>query len=135
MEEKLQQFINRNYRCRHTSAVETVSIKIKVFRDFPHISNYANPVFRDATVLRLQLQDSPEAPRGAVVVQGLSLLAAPLLPSSQMSQGRLCPFGVPTPVELVCWLDRGGHHPRQLTPATPSPPAQRLSAGRELHRG
>lgn len=27
------------------SAVETVSIKIKVFRDFPQISNYANPIF------------------------------------------------------------------------------------------
>lgn len=26
------------------SAVETVSIKIKVFRDFPQISNYANPI-------------------------------------------------------------------------------------------
>lgn len=27
------------------SAVETVSIKIKVFRDFPQISNYANLIF------------------------------------------------------------------------------------------
>lgn len=65
------------------SAVETVSIKIKVFRDFPQISNYANPIFAMrctvALIAGLPASCKPRSQPGPGSSESISLLQHILL--------------------------------------------------------